>query len=168
MSHFTTPAAASPAADGRHAFDFFIGRWKVAHHRLRERLVSDTHWEDFAGACETRHIIGGLGNLDDNVLELPAGAYRAATLRLFNPATGLWSIWWIDARDCTLGAPVHGRFDDGVGTFLGEDQLGSRLIKVRFVWSNITPRSARWEQAFSADGGESWEQNWRMDFARAD
>src|SRR6516165_10673296 len=66
MSHFTTPAAASPADDGRHAFDFFIGRWKVAHHRLRERLVSDTHWENFAGACETRHIIGGLGNLDDN------------------------------------------------------------------------------------------------------
>ncbi|SEC96329.1 hypothetical protein SAMN05444161_2206 [Rhizobiales bacterium GAS191] len=155
MSTLITTAEASPSAEGRHAFDFFVGRWKVAHHRLRERLVGDTSWEDFAGFCETSHIIGGLGNVDDNVLELPAGTYCAATLRLFNPATGLWSIRWIDARDCTLGAPVHGRFEKGVGTFFGDDTLAGRPIRIRFVWSQITERSARWEQAFSADGGAS-------------
>jgi hypothetical protein len=165
MSAMTGPAASLPQ-DGRGDFDFLMGRWKLTHHRLRERLVGDTHWEDFAGTCEASHIIGGLGNVDDNLLELPAGTYRAATLRLFNPEAGLWSIWWIDARSAALGTPVHGRFEHGVGTFLGDDTLAGRPIRIRFVWSQITPRSARWEQAFSTDGGESWEMNWRMDFER--
>jgi hypothetical protein len=162
-----TASDVTPAPqDGRGDFDFLMGRWKLAHHRLRDRLVGDTHWEDFAGTCEASPIIGGLGNVDDNLLELPAGSYRAATLRLFNPATGLWSIWWIDARSATLGAPVHGSFEQGIGTFFGDDTLAGRPIRIRFVWSKITAASARWEQAFSADGGESWEMNWRMSFER--
>ena len=160
MSTKTAQAPASLASDGRHDFDFLVGRWTLAHCRLRERLVGDTHWEEFAGRCEASLIIGGLGNVDDCVLELPDGSYRGATLRLFNPATRIWSIWWIDARNGTLGAPVHGRFERGVGTFLGDDTHAGRPIRVRFVWSQITARSARWEQAFSADGGESWEMNW--------
>ena len=157
---------ATPSDDGRHDFDFLLGRWAVSHRRLRERLVGNTVWEQFAGTADSRAIMGGLGNVDDNLLELPAGTYRAATLRVFDPATRLWSIWWIDGRRPALDPPVHGRFEEGVGTFLGDDLLDGRPIRVRFVWSAITARSARWEQAFSADGGASWEDNWVMEFER--
>jgi len=154
--------------DGRGDFDFLMGRWNVAHRRLRRRLASDTYWEEFGGMCESRPIIGGLGNTDDNVLELPAGPYRAATLRVFDPAAGLWSIWWVDGRAPRLEPPVHGRFEGGVGTFLGDDVLDDgRPVRVRFTWSEVTAHSARWDQAFSADGGATWEDNWTMRFGRA-
>jgi hypothetical protein len=166
MSSLFVKANAS-VQDGRQDFDFFAGRWIVAHRRLRQRLAGDTHWEEFAGTCESRPIIGGLGNVDDNILQLPAGTYRAATLRLFDPAARLWSIWWIDSRAMRLEPPVHGRFENGVGTFLGDDLLDNRPIQVRFIWSEITAASARWEQAFSADGGETWEANWIMKFQHA-
>jgi hypothetical protein len=162
-------AVRDPAAppDGRHDFDFFAGTWRVSHRRLRRRLAADTRWEEFDGACESRPIIGGLGNVDDNLLHLPASTYRAATLRLFDPATGDWSIWWVDGRTMQLEPPVRGRFENGTGTFFGDDTIDGRPIRVRFVWSDITVSSARWAQAFSADGGASWETNWTMDFLRA-
>ena len=153
--------------DGHGDFDFLVGRWMVAHRRLRRRLADDTHWEEFGGMCESRSIIGGLGNVDDNVLDLPAGTYRAATLRVFDPAAGLWSIWWVDGRAPRLEPPVRGRFEGDVGTFHGRDVLeDGRPVLVRFTWSQITPRSARWDQAFSADGGATWEDNWTMRFER--
>lgn len=154
------------AKDGRGDFDFFAGRWTVAHRRLRRRLENDSHWDEFGGICENRPIIGGLGNVDDNYIELPAGAYRAVTLRLFEPATRRWSIWWVDSRDMRLGVPVHGGFENGAGTFFGNDTLNQRPIRVRFVWSDITARSAQWQQAFSADDGATWESNWIMRFTR--
>jgi hypothetical protein len=161
-------AAGAAVQDGRDDFDFFVGRWRVAHRRLRRRLAGDTEWEEFAGRSEMRQIVGGLGNVDDNVIELPAGTYRAATVRAFDPATGLWSIWWIDGRNPRLEPPVHGRFENGVGTFFGDDAFEGRPIRVRFIWSEITPRSARWEQAFSPVGGATWETNWIMTFTRMD
>jgi hypothetical protein len=165
-SLFEKAAGAETARDGRDDFDFFVGRWRVAHRRLRRRLAGDTEWEEFDGVSEMRQIVGGLGNVDDNIIELPAGTYRAATVRAFDPATGLWSIWWIDGRNPRLEPPVHGRFENGVGTFLGDDVFEGRPIRVRFIWSQITPRSARWEQAFSPDGGATWETNWIMTFTR--
>lgn len=161
-------SAVAVPPDGRGDFNFLVGRWNVEHRRLRQRLASDTDWEEFGGMCESRPIIGGLGNIDDNVLELPAEAYRAATLRVFDPAARLWSIWWVDGRAPRLEPPVHGRFEGGVGTFLGDDVLDDgRPVRVRFTWSDITSRSARWDQAFSADGGGTWEDNWTMRFGRA-
>ncbi|TIM05539.1 MAG: DUF1579 domain-containing protein [Mesorhizobium sp.] len=160
------PAENAPS-DGRADFDFFFGRWNVSHRRLQERLQGDTNWDVFGGTCEVRPILGGLGNVDDNVIELPGGAYRAATLRTFDPATRQWSIRWIDGRSpATIDIPMRGAFEAGVGTFLCEDVFDGRDIQVRFLWSRITEKSARWEQAFSADGGKTWETNWIMDFAR--
>jgi len=168
MSSLFEKAAPSsfPEQDGRHDFDFLAGRWAVAHRRLRERLCGDTRWDAFAGRSEFRQIVGGLANVDDNIIALPAGTYRAATVRVFDPATGLWSIWWIDGRNPRLEPPVHGRFENGIGTFLGDDVFDGRPIRVRFIWSEITAQSARWEQAFSPDGGASWEANWIMTFRR--
>jgi len=157
------PEAHAGAAD----FDFFIGSWRVAHHRLRERLAGCTAWEDFTGSCVTQKILGGLGNMDDNIIGLPGGAYRAITLRAFNPATGLWSIWWLDGRSPgSLDTPMVGRFQDGVGTFLADDTLAGTPIQVRFLWTMSNAGQPRWEQAFSPDGGKSWETNWVMDFTR--
>ena len=167
MSSLFEKTAGVAVRDGREDFDFFVGRWTVAHRRLRRRLAGDTQWEEFGGVSEMRQIVGGLGNVDDNIIELPAGTYRAATVRAFDPATGMWSIWWIDGRNPRLEPPVQGRFENGVGTFLGDDAFEGRPIRVRFIWSEITPRSARWEQAFSPDGGTTWETNWIMRFTRS-
>jgi hypothetical protein len=90
-------------------------------------------------------------------VDLPAGPYRAAALRVFGPAGGRWSIWWVDGRIACLEPPVHGRFAAGVGTFTGDDVPDGRPILVRFTWSEIADRSARWDQAFSADAGITWE-----------
>jgi hypothetical protein len=155
--------------DGRADFDFLFGRWNVHHRRLQKRLESDTNWDEFAGTCDARPILGGLGNMDDNVLELPGDPYRAATVRTFDPTTRQWAIWWIDGRNpSTIDVPVRGSFDRGIGTFICDDVLNGRPIKVRFVWSEITQNSGHWEQAFSADGGKTWEVNWIMDFSRAE
>ena len=153
--------------DGRGDFDFLVGSWNVSHRRLQQRLANDTRWEEFRGMCDCRPIIGGLGNIDDNVLELPAGPYRAATLRVFDPAVGLWSIWWVDSRTPRLEPPVCGRFENGIGTFFGDDVLDDgRPVRVRFTWSEIAGHSACWDQALSADG-TTWEHNWTMRFERA-
>jgi hypothetical protein len=113
--------------------------------------------------------MGGFGIADDNVLELPGGSYRAAGLKSFDPQSGQWSIWWLDGR-LPLGPldpPVRGKFADGIGTFFADETFNGIPIRVRFTWSEITPATCHWEQAFSTDGGATWETNWRMDFERA-
>lgn len=148
-------------------FDFLMGSWHIRHRRLKERLAGCQDWEIFEGTCTARHILGGSGNLDDNLLELPSGSYRAVTLRTFSPATGLWSIWWLDGRRPTkLDTPVIGSFEDGVGTFFADDMLAGTPIRVRFRWTRTDTAAPHWEQAFSADNGVNWEDNWTMEFSR--
>jgi hypothetical protein len=159
-------AAADTPRDGRRDFDWLDGRWSVSHRKLRKRLVGDTDWAEFDGWSEVRPIVGGLAHADDNLLETPAGPYRGGGLKLFDPTTRLWSIWWIDSRFPTLEPPVQGRFEAGIGTFLGDDSWEGTPIIVRYIWSEITDRSARWQQAFSTDAGASWETNWDMRFTR--
>ena len=149
-------------------FDFQQGRWTVRHRRLRERLVGCTDWQEFDGTCEQRAVLGGNGNIEDNLLHLPDGDYRAVALRSFDPASGDWAIWWLDSRDPhRIDVPVIGRFTDGVGTFFAEDQHDGRPARLRFTWSRTDTAAPRWEQALSVDGGATWEDNWTMDFARA-
>jgi hypothetical protein len=151
-----------------HDFDFLAGSWKVRHRRLKERLTGCTEWEECGGTSTLRPIMGGCGNVDDNVIELPSGTYRAASVRAYDAASGQWAIWWIDGRTPhnPLDPGMRGRFEDGVGTFFADETFEGRPIRVRFLWTDITPASARWQQAFSEDGGASWETNWVMDFER--
>ena len=159
----TMPAECSGHTD----FDFFLGNWRVMHRRLTERLVGCNEWVEFTGTCMTQPILGGFGNIDDNVLELPSGMYRAATLRSFDAKTETWSIWWLDGRNPnSLDPPVVGRFQDSIGTFYAEDTLDGRPIRVRFQWTSPERDAPRWEQAFSPDAGQTWETTWIMDFAR--
>jgi hypothetical protein len=162
------PATVEPGPSV-HDFDFLFGTWRIRHRRLVTRLADSDEWQEFDGTCTAWPILGGAGNIDDNVLELPAGTYRAISLRTFDPETDQWSIWWLDGRNPgQFDPPVVGEFSDGVGTFLGEDTFNDIPILVRYIWSDITATNTRWEQAFSTDGGESWEVNWVMESTRVD
>lgn len=147
-------------------FAFQTGHWNVRHRKLKRRLAGDTEWSSFTGRCQAWEIMGGAGNIEDNVFDDPAGRYRAAALRHCDPQTGLWSIWWLDGRVADLDAPMRGRFQDGVGIFLGQADLTGQPVDVRFIWSGIGLNHARWEQAFARRGGDDWETNWVMDFSR--
>ena len=140
----------------------------MAHRRLKERLTGSGEWIDFAGTAVVQKTLGGLGNMDDNVLELPGDAYRAVTLRSFDAEARQWSIWWLDGRDPgKLDAPMIGHFEDGVGAFYADDTFAGRPVRVRFLWTLPRPDHPHWEQAFSTDGGVTWETNWTMDFTRS-
>ena len=161
------PPDVTEAGPAVHDFDFYMGTWRVHHRRLRERLAGSDEWDEFEGTSRAWPILDGAGNVDDNVLDLPTGTYRAISLRTFDPATDQWSIWWLDGRDPgRLDPPVVGGFKDGVGTFLAADTFNGRRILVRFLWSDITDTTCRWEQAFSTDGGTTWEVNWIMESTR--
>lgn len=147
-------------------FDFLMGEWTVLHRRLARRLVQDTRWVEFAGTASARPILDGLGNIDEMQIPLPAGPYVGCTLRLFDPAARMWTIHWTESRRPVLDPPMVGAFSDGIGTFYGDDELDGRPIRVRFLWSRASATECRWEQAFSPDGGQSWEVNWVMTFAR--
>ena len=156
------PSTASPAD-----FDFLIGHWQVAHRRLKARLAGSTEWVEFAGTSVTQKVLGGAGNIEDNLLHLPEGPYRAVALRSFNAEQGEWAIWWLDGRDpWRLDTPVMGHFAGGVGLFYADDALNGQAVRIRFTWTLPAPDAPRWEQAFSPDAGQTWETNWTMDFSR--
>ena len=146
-------------------FDFIIGEWRVLHRRLDARLVNCQTWTCFEGRSSTVKILGGFGNLEDNLLQFPDGAFHAVAMRAYAPDTRQWSIWWLDGRNPSqLDVPVVGAFDKGVGVFLADDVLDGKPVKVRFVWDPVSQSDPLWAQAFSDDGGQSWETNWTMRF----
>jgi hypothetical protein len=153
---------------GLHDFDFIVGEWRVQHRRLKERLANSREWVEFDGTSRNWPLMDGWGNVDENLINLPGDTYRGVSLRAYDPKTGQWAIWWVDSRSPhgALDPPVKGKFVNGVGTFYSDDTLRGKPIRVRYVWSKITPTSAHWEQAFSPDGGKTWEVNWTMEFQR--
>jgi hypothetical protein len=151
--------------DGVGAFDFLRGRWNVRHRRLRDRLRGCTEWDEFDGTTVSRPLLDGRGNEDEyRTSHWPD--FVGMAFRFFNPATRQWSIYWVDSRRGVLEPPVVGGFRDGTGVFEGDDTLDGRPIRVRYTWSRVTGPSPRWEQAFSADRGATWETNWVMEFTR--
>jgi len=154
---------------GLHAFDLRAGCWIYHNHVLKERLANNHDWFDYDSIQHLWITMGGYGNMDDNEMRRPDGTYYGLTVRTYDPKTGDWSIWWHDGRNPgDLDPPVKGRFKDGVGTFYSDDTLRGKPIKVRFTWSGITATAAHWEQAFSGDGGKTWETNWTPDFSKID
>jgi len=148
-----------------HDFDFLHGSWTVSHRKLRDRLAGCDEWDQFCGTLTCFSTSGGFGNMDDNWLDDPSGAYGAIAMRSFNPVDRTWSIWWLDQRSPHhLDPPVVGSFVDGVGTFVADDELAGHPIVVRFRWLDAANPNPKWEQAFSADGGATWEINWEMLF----
>lgn len=158
--------------DPAHDFDFWLGSWRNQNRRLVKRLQGCTEWETFDSLATAQALPGGIGNYDDFVPTDWNPGYVGMSLRVYSPQSQRWSIYWLENRtgglDHTglLRPPVIGGFKDGVGIFEGDDLLEGKPIRVRFVWSGITATSARWEQFFSADGGQTWESNWIMEFSR--
>jgi hypothetical protein len=161
-------AAPPPLRDGRHDFDFLHGSWRIHNRRLRHPLTGSSEWYEFEGRSVERPLWDGQANLEEYDATLPNGTpLRGLALRLYEPKTRRWTIHWSNSASGTLDAPMTGAFRDGVGEFLSHEEFEGRMILVRFHWSSPGPDRARWEQAFSADGGRSWETNWIMEFRRA-
>jgi len=145
-------------------FDFEFGEWTVQHRTLRP----DGTWLEFNGTSVTRPAMGGMANVEENVFDKPGGIARGMAMRTYDTKTDLWAIWWVDGRDPhgALDPPVKGRFVDGVGTFYSDSLVNGKSVRTRFIWSKITARTAKWEQALSMDAGATWETNWVMEFSR--
>jgi hypothetical protein len=162
------PASPPPATtdDGAHDFDFHLGTWRTQVRRLAAPLSGSSEWVDYQGTTVVRPIWGGRANLVELVADGAAGAAGAAghlellSLRLFDPTTHRWSLYVASSRGGGVGPPVVGGFVAGRGEFVGEDTFGGRAILVRFVITEETADRAHFEQAFSGDGGATWEVNW--------
>ncbi|HET9907523.1 MAG TPA: hypothetical protein VFQ23_12805 [Anaerolineales bacterium] len=152
--------------DGRDDFDFLIGTWRVHHRRLKERLKGSTEWEEFEGETVDRKILNGIGNQDENILHRKTGSIHAISLRLFNSESKEWSIYWSTNVTGTLDVPMVGGFKERTGEFYSQEIFEGQHIYNRFIWTKITANSCQWEQAFSEDGGKTWETNWIMEFER--
>jgi hypothetical protein len=167
-----TATASVPAAqqDSARDFDFLFGKkWKIHNKRLKDRLKGSKTWEEFEATCVARPILNGMGNEDEFRTEFWPN-FVGMAFRFYNPATRTWAIYWADSRRGLemLDPPVRGRFVGNRGVFEGPDMFEGRPIIVHYIWSRVDTPNPRWEQAFSEDGGKTWETNWIMDFTRAD
>ena len=161
-------AAAAPAAtarDGRHDFDPLIGRWKYHLKRLKDRLAGSHEWVEFEGTGECRPIWDG-AMLEKAVFEAPGSRIEGAVVRLYNPETRQWRLYWTARNGGLFDPPQIGEFRKGVGEFFAQDTWKGRTVLVRFQWSRLDSPSPHFEQAYSDDGGKTWEVNWITDQTR--
>jgi hypothetical protein len=146
--------------DGQRDFDFEIGTWKTRLKRLLNPLTGSTKWVEYEGTTVVRKVWDGNANLVELDVSGSAGGIRALSLRLYNPESRQWSLNFANIKGGVMAAPTIGEFKNGRGEFYNQETLNGRAILVRFVISDITPDSCRFEQAFSDDGGKTWEVNW--------
>jgi hypothetical protein len=146
-------------------FDFLTGNWSVKHRKLRARLSGCGEWAEETGTCRGFTFADGVVSVDE--FDFPSSGVKACSLRNMDREAGRWTIYWTTNKTGRLFAPVHGGFDDDRGEFYGYDVENGTPVFVRYIWSHCNTGHPRWEQAFSVDGGASWETNWIMDFSRA-
>jgi hypothetical protein len=172
QSSDTAKTSVQPAPtehDGQHDFDFEVGTWKIHLKRLDQRLSGSTKWVEFDGTSVTRKVWGGRADLEEFETDSPAGGHiEGLTLRLYDPQTHQWSLYWATSKSGTMGPPVIGEFNDGRGEFFDTEPSGpnGRAILCRFVWTNTNTNTPHFEQSFSDDGGKTWEVNWITDQTR--
>ena len=152
--------------DGRADFDFFMGSWKFRTRNLPERLKGSTSWEEFGGTTVAWKILGGLSNFEEYTMEFASGPREGITARFFDPRSQQWSVYLADSKNGFDPHPAIGGFKDGRGEFYSQEPWEGKSILCRVIWSEITETSCHSEQAFSADGGKTWEANWISDFER--
>ncbi len=152
--------SATPLRDGQHDFDFEIGTWKTHLRRLLNPLSGSTTWVEYDGTTVVRKVWQGRANLVELVADGPAGHFEGLSLRLYNPESRQWSLNFANFKSGVMAQPTIGEFRNGRGEFYDQETFNGRAILVRFVISDITANSCRFEQAFSDDGGKTWEVNW--------
>jgi hypothetical protein len=163
----TPDAQPSARHDGSHDFDFEDGTWKIHLKRLQHPLTGSNIWTEFDGTTTTRKLWNGQAHIEQFETDGSAGHIEGLTLRIYNPESHQWSIYWANSKNGELGIPAMvGEFKDGSGEFYDQEPYNGRMIFVRFIWSGITPNAAHFEQAFSDDGGKTWEVNWITDQTR--
>jgi hypothetical protein len=152
--------------DGQHDFDFELGSWKIHLKRRLHPLNGPNTWVEFDGTSVTRKVWDGRSQLEEFETDGAGGHIEGLTLRLYNPQTHQWSLYWANQKDGTIVAPQVGQFKDGRGEFYGQDTLNGKLIYIRFIWSNTDSKMPHFEQSFSDDGAKTWEVNWITDQTR--
>jgi hypothetical protein len=153
-------AADRPAAQPDHDFDWELGRWHTDIKRLKEPLSHASEWLTYSGTTTVSGLLQNRANIAELAVVGPAGRIEGASLRLYEPATHEWTLNYFNIRQGQLTSPVKGHFAEGRGVFYGDDSLNGRAIKVRFVIMRVSDDEYRFEQAFSADAGQTWEINW--------
>ena len=148
--------------DGRHDFDFVVGDWNVRNLCMTEPGTGSVVWEEFGATARVRPVLYRLGFVDEFNFGAPKDQVKLFTLCLFNPTSRQWYIHRASNADGELQDPLVGEFDDGVGEFYAHELVHGQRVFCRQMWSDITPTSFRWEQAYSTDGGETWQTNWTM------
>ena len=157
----------SDAHDGQnHDFDFEFGEWTAKISRLVDPLTGSDDWVEYEGGSNVRPVWGGRANLGELDVSGPSGEIQGLSLRLYDPESGQWRIHWASSRDGHIGPAMVGGFDDGVGEFYNQELFEGKAVFVRFVFSEIGSSFFRLEQAFSADGAQTWESNWLAEFHR--
>ena len=153
--------------DGQHDFDFEFGAWKAHISRRLKPLTGSTTWVEYDGTSVVRKVWNGRANLGELEVSGSAGRIEGLSLRTYNPQSRQWHISWVNSAEGTTGPPMIGEFKNGRGEFFNQEILNGRAIFVRFIFSEIATNSFRIEQAFSNDGGKTWEANWIATFSRA-
>lgn len=146
--------------DGTHDFDFEIGSWHTHLRRLQHPLTGSTSWVEYDGTSEIRQVWHGKANLVELEVDGPAGHLEGLSLRLYNPDSHQWSLNFSNSRSGMMSVPTVGEFKNGRGEFYDQEDFNGRKILIRNVFRDIRPDSYTFEQAFSDDGGKSWEVNW--------
>jgi hypothetical protein len=163
----TSPQQTSLERDGQHDFDFEIGSWKIHLKRLLHPLTGSTTWVEFDGTSVTRKAWDGRAQLEEFETDSPvAGHIEGLTLRLYNPQSHQWRLYWANAKNGIIDPPQIGEFKNGRGEFYAQDMLNGKSILIRFIWSDTTTSKPHFEQSFSEDGGNTWEVNWITDQTR--
>lgn len=157
---------AAPVRDGQHDFDFDFGSWKMHAKRLLHPLTGSTTWVEMDGVTNVSKIWDGRANLAEVKADGPAGTVELLALRWYNPATGQWNLDFATPNVGMLGVPGVGEFKNGRCDFYDQETLGDRAILVRFSIWGVTADTAQSEQAFSDDGGKTWEVNWVTHYTR--
>lgn len=159
-------AAPASARSGQHDFDFEFGAWNAHLSRLLHPLSGSHRWVQYNGTSVVRKVWNGDADLGEFDVHGSAGRIHGLSLRLYDPQTAQWSIYWANAKDGSLTKPLVGAFHNGRGEFMDRETFNGRPILARFVIDGFTPRSFRLTQSFSADGGKTWEANWIATFTR--
>jgi hypothetical protein len=146
--------------DGQHDFDFLFGSWAVHSRRLVHPLAGSNEWVDFDGTAVDKPIWDGRAQLEEFEADSPTGHIEGMTVRIYDSKSHQWSIYWANQSDGKFSLPATvGQFDGGRGEFLDQEDYKGKSILVRYTWIR-SPDTPRWEQAFSSDGGKTWETNW--------
>jgi hypothetical protein len=153
--------------DGQHDFDPLIGAWKYHLKKLLHPLTGSTTWAEFDGTGVCYKIWGGRANLDTIELDSPTtGHIEGLTLRLYDPHSHQWRLYWANSRIGIIDPPQVGEFKNGRGEFYAQDTINGKTILIRYAWTNLTTDTPHFEQSFSDDGGKTWEVNWITDQTR--